>query len=32
MRCFGFHIPWPGLGYINKKGKGYSWLPERMWW
>jgi glyoxylase-like metal-dependent hydrolase (beta-lactamase superfamily II) len=22
MSC---HLPWPGLGYISKKGKGYSW-------
>ena len=22
MSC---HLPWPGLGYIIKKGKGYSW-------
>jgi glyoxylase-like metal-dependent hydrolase (beta-lactamase superfamily II) len=22
MSC---HLPWPGLGYITKKGEGYSW-------
>jgi glyoxylase-like metal-dependent hydrolase (beta-lactamase superfamily II) len=24
MSC---HLPWPGLGYITHKGKGYSWVP-----
>lgn len=24
MSC---HLPWPGLGYIIKKGDGYSWNP-----
>jgi glyoxylase-like metal-dependent hydrolase (beta-lactamase superfamily II) len=24
MSC---HLPWPGLGYIVKKGEGYSWTP-----
>jgi glyoxylase-like metal-dependent hydrolase (beta-lactamase superfamily II) len=24
MSC---HLPWPGLGYITQKGKGYSWNP-----
>ncbi|MBB5620841.1 glyoxylase-like metal-dependent hydrolase (beta-lactamase superfamily II) [Pedobacter cryoconitis] len=23
MSC---HLPWPGLGYITKKGDGYSWV------
>ena len=31
-RCFGFHVPWPGLGAIASKGSGYAWIPERMWW
>jgi glyoxylase-like metal-dependent hydrolase (beta-lactamase superfamily II) len=22
MSC---HLPWPGLGYVTKKGRGYSW-------
>lgn len=24
------HLPWPGLGYIVSKNKGYSWLPMAM--
>jgi hypothetical protein len=23
MSC---HLPWPGLGYITRKGKGYNWI------
>ncbi len=31
-RCYGFHIPWPGIGHIGKQGSGYTWIPERQWW
>ena len=31
-RCYGFHIPWPGIGHIAKQGSGYAWIPERQWW
>jgi len=31
-RCYGFHIPWPGLGGIARQGSGYAWVPERSWW
>tara|TARA_R110002049_G_scaffold308602_7_gene513104 strand:+ start:609 stop:1637 length:1029 start_codon:yes stop_codon:yes gene_type:complete len=31
-RCFGFHVSWPGIGSIAREGKGYTWMPERMWW
>jgi len=24
MSC---HLPWPGLGYIVKKGEGFDWVP-----
>lgn len=32
VRCFGFHVPWPGIGAIVSRGNGYAWIPERMWW
>ena len=28
-RTFDFHLPFPGLGCITPKGKGYTWLQER---
>jgi glyoxylase-like metal-dependent hydrolase (beta-lactamase superfamily II) len=31
-RCFGFHVPWPGLGRILPEGAGYAWYPERWSW
>ncbi len=31
-RCFGFHVPWPGLGRILPQGEGYQWYPERWSW
>jgi len=32
--CFGFHVPWPGLGGIVKRGSGesYDWVPRRLSW
>lgn len=31
-RCFGFHVPWPGLGQILPVGGGYLWHAERWSW
>lgn len=31
-RCFGFHLPWPGLGHITAEGNGFLWRPERWRW
>jgi glyoxylase-like metal-dependent hydrolase (beta-lactamase superfamily II) len=31
-RCFGFHLPWPGLGRILPGGAGYHWHPEPWNW
>lgn len=31
-RCYGFHVPWPGLGRILPLGAGYLWHPERWSW
>lgn len=31
-RCYGFHVPWPGLGQILPHEKGYLWYPERWSW
>lgn len=31
-RTYGFHLPFPGLGRIASKGKGYTWIPERLVW
>ena len=31
-RCYGFHLPWPGIGRILPKGEGYKWEQERMGW
>lgn len=31
-RCYGFHVPWPGLGHILPQGNGYLWHPERWSW
>jgi glyoxylase-like metal-dependent hydrolase (beta-lactamase superfamily II) len=31
-RCYGFHLPWPGLGQIVPVGNGYLWHPERWSW
>ncbi|MEM9159248.1 MAG: MBL fold metallo-hydrolase [Verrucomicrobiota bacterium] len=30
--CYGFHVPWPGIGGIAKQGSGYAWVPARNWW
>lgn len=32
-RCYGFHLPWPGLGHITRVAPGqYSWWAERWRW
>jgi glyoxylase-like metal-dependent hydrolase (beta-lactamase superfamily II) len=31
-RCFGFHLPWPGLGHITAEGNGFLWRPEPWRW
>lgn len=31
-RCYGFHVPWPGIGSVARQGEGYAWIPERLWW
>ena len=31
-RCYGFHVPWPGIGRILPQGEGYLWHPERWSW
>jgi glyoxylase-like metal-dependent hydrolase (beta-lactamase superfamily II) len=31
-RCYGFHVPWPGIGHILPQGNGYLWHPERWSW
>ena len=31
-RCYGFHVPWPGLGQILPLQPGYIWHPERWSW
>ena len=32
-RCYGFHLPWPGLGRIvSTEGKAYRWWPEPSTW
>lgn len=33
VRCYGFHLPWPGLGTIVENGPGsYRWWQERSRW
>jgi glyoxylase-like metal-dependent hydrolase (beta-lactamase superfamily II) len=31
-RCYGFHMPWPGIGRLLPVGDGYLWHPERWSW
>ncbi|GAA5482926.1 MBL fold metallo-hydrolase [Haloferula sargassicola] len=31
-RCFGFHLPWPGLGHIVSDGPVYRWQAEPWRW
>lgn len=25
---FSYHLPWPGLGHVRKKGDGYEWIQK----
>ena len=29
-RLFGYHLPWPGFGYIHKDNYRYSWVSESV--
>ena len=31
-RCYGFHVPWPGIGQLVPAGSGYLWHAERWSW
>jgi glyoxylase-like metal-dependent hydrolase (beta-lactamase superfamily II) len=31
-RAYGFHLPWPGIGRVAKRGAGYTWEAERWSW
>ncbi|MCW1883729.1 MBL fold metallo-hydrolase [Luteolibacter flavescens] len=31
-RCYGFHLPWPGLGHIVTEDDGYRWATEAWAW
>ena len=31
-RCFGFHLPFPGIGRLVSSGQGYRWAPEPWQW
>ncbi len=31
-RCYGFHVPWPGIGHIVPQEGGYLWHPECWSW
>ena len=31
-RSFGFHLPWPGIGRVARRGDGYAWEGERWSW
>lgn len=31
-RCYGFHLPWPGIGRVLPRAAGYRWEQERFSW
>lgn len=31
-RIFGYHMPWPGLGHLRRKGNGFEWAIEPWSW
>jgi glyoxylase-like metal-dependent hydrolase (beta-lactamase superfamily II) len=31
-RCFGYHMPWPGVGHIARMGDTYEWVAEPWRW
>ena len=32
QRVFGFHLPWPGFGYVARDGEAYRWIQEEWEW
>lgn len=32
MRIFGYHMPWPGVGHLRRKGNGFEWAIEPWSW
>ena len=28
VAVFAFHLPWPGLGHIRRKGAGFEWVER----
>lgn len=32
IRCYAFHLPFPGLGHIVSENDGYRWSPEPWHW
>jgi glyoxylase-like metal-dependent hydrolase (beta-lactamase superfamily II) len=32
LRVFGFHMPWPGFGYVARHGEAYRWIKEDWDW
>ncbi len=32
LRCYAFHLPWPGIGHIVAENGGYRWWQERWSW
>lgn len=32
MRIFGYHMPWPGVGHLRRKGNGFEWMIEPWSW
>jgi glyoxylase-like metal-dependent hydrolase (beta-lactamase superfamily II) len=32
LRVLGYHVPWPGLGYIRRRETGFEWVPEAWSW
>ena len=31
-KVFGYHMPWPALARITKRGDGYEWTAEDLRW
>jgi len=27
MAFVGYHMPWPGVGYVEKRGDGFQYVP-----
>ena len=32
VRIMGYHMPFPGLGHVRRRGDAYEWLPEPWEW